>query len=356
MTRTLLKPMPRPILCRGPAPLLLLAVGLAPACTPAGAADQQPLVRTTGWRHLFEPGPGDPGVGVVTFAAESSPAPDTIPLFRQPGDRRPAGYVLRVTDTAALAQTYTVEWPESLGTNLLEFDYEIAGLPADSSPRPDGWVQVIPGFRADSTPIRAWTLLMEPRTGFLLWSASLLEHGLYFREEVPPQFFQAPDGPSAAFPLPDAHDYILHPLEARGGWLRVRAVTPSDYCAEPEAPAAADLWIRYLDRGGRPLVWYHTRGCSAPSRRRPRPGNPGPPDRRGPPSRPAAATANAEAPRQRSRPRSPRHRRCRRSLAAPLGPVAPTTRLLPSRRSPGTPADGWESPTSPAPWSRPSGA
>lgn len=223
--------------------------------------DRQPLVRIAGWRHLFEPGPGDPGVGVVTFAAESSPAPDTIPLFRQPGDRRPVGYVFRVTDTAALAQSYVVEWPESLSTNLLEFDYEIAGLPADSVPRPDGWVRVIPGFQADSTPVRAWTRLVEHRTGLVQWSTSLLEHGLYFREGVPPEFFRTPGGPAAAFPLPDAHDYILHPLEAQGSWLRVRAVTPSDDCAKPEAPATADLWIRYLDGGERPLVWYHTRGC-----------------------------------------------------------------------------------------------
>jgi hypothetical protein len=82
------------------------------------------------------------------------------------------------------------------------------------------------------------------------------------------RFFEAPDGPAASFALnPD--DYILWPLELRGDWLRVRAATPSDYCAAPPppgvpaAPASRQdtLWIRWRAETGRPRVWFYTRGC-----------------------------------------------------------------------------------------------
>lgn len=76
-----------------------------------------------------------------------------------------------------------------------------------------------------------------------------------------PEFFDAPAGRRVAFPLPADGDYILHPLEIRDSWMRVRAVTPSDMCADPEAPKHAELWIRFVDAFDRPLVWYHTRGC-----------------------------------------------------------------------------------------------
>jgi hypothetical protein len=237
---------------------LALTIVMA-ACAPADG--QGPLVRVEGWRHLFGPGPVDPGAGLVAFGGEAASAADTIPLYRRRGDARPAGYVIRLTDTAAMAQTWALEWPESLATNLLEFGYEIPGLPADSAPGADGWISVLPGFAADGSPARAWTRPADHAAEFVAWNVHLPEHELFFREGVRPEFFAAPEGGRVEFPLPAGGDYVLHPLEARAGWLKVRAVTPSDFCADPEAPATAELWIRYLDRSGRPLVWYHTRGC-----------------------------------------------------------------------------------------------
>jgi hypothetical protein len=239
---------------------VIMAAALCIACAPAGG--QGPIVRVEGWRHLFGPGPVDPGVGVVAFGAEAASAADTIPLYLRPGDSRPAGYLIRLSDTAAMAQTYALEWPESLATNLLEFDYEVPGLPADSTPRDDGWIPVLPGFAADSSPARAWARLADGAAEFISWNRRLPEQELFFREGVNPEFFSAPEGGRIEFPLPgESEDYVLHPLEARDGWLRVRAVTPSDFCADPESPRTAEVWIRYLDRSGRPLVWYHTRGC-----------------------------------------------------------------------------------------------
>jgi hypothetical protein len=63
-------------------------------------------------------------------------------------------------------------------------------------------------------------------------------------------------------PAGDADAYAMHPVEARGPWLRVRVVTPSDNCEPDPAPRRTrELWIRYLDARGRPNVWYYARGC-----------------------------------------------------------------------------------------------
>ena len=235
--------------------LLLLAAGAATA-----AAQAAPLVRTEGWRHLFDPGSIDPGIGVVSFGVpRQSEWADTLVLLEQPGASRPMGRFLFASDGTG-GWTYAIIWPDSLTTNLLEYGYEEAGLPFDSL-SPDGrWARVIPGFTREGSPVVAWAPASELVT-IVRWREHLAEHDLFFRDGVTPAFFDAPDGRLVEFALPETGDYILHPLETRGSWMRVRAVTPSDMCADPEAPNEAQLWIRLLDSSGRPLVWYHTRGC-----------------------------------------------------------------------------------------------
>ncbi len=233
--------------------LVLLAVGTS------ALAAQGPLVRTEGWRHIFDPGGVEPGIGAVAFTwPESATWSDTLLLHAGAGVERPVGRFLFASDGAGGWQ-YAVEWSDTLATNLLEFGYEEVGLPLDSLAADGGWARVVPGFRKDGTPVHAWAAV-GGRVQVVRWPERLIERDLFFRDGVTPAFYAAPDGAPAAFPLP-GRDYILHPLEARGPWMRVRAVTPSDMCDTPESPRAAELWIRYLDERGRPLVWYHTRGC-----------------------------------------------------------------------------------------------
>lgn len=240
-----------------------LAAGVAVACLSGAARGQDRLVRTAGWRHLFEAGPIDPGIGALAFAQgawDAGARRDTIPLFERPGAAQPSGYVVFASDSVSVGP-YAVAWPVPLVTNLIEVGYEIAGLPIDSLTG-SGWARAIVGFEAGDRPVRAWVPVDEGSVEQILWSEHLPAQDLFFRSGVTPAFFDAPDGRAAAFALPaGSDDYVLHPLEARDGWLRVRAVTPSDMCADPEGPSSAELWIRYLDRAGRPRVWYHTRGC-----------------------------------------------------------------------------------------------
>jgi hypothetical protein len=231
---------------------------------PTAGAQEGPLIPTAGWRHLFEPGPADPGIGVLSFPSRAFDSPtwaDSLPLYRRPGDNRPIGYFLFGSESQG-SWFYAVAWPSALTINLLEFGYEEAGLPFDSVTADGRWARVIPGTTAGGLPEYAWAPLDADSIGLVRWADVLPQHDLFFGPGVTPVFFDAPGGRVVTFPLAgERPDYILHPLEARGDWLRVRAVTPSDMCADPESPRRAELWIRYLDPNARPLVWYHTRGC-----------------------------------------------------------------------------------------------
>ena len=236
------------------------ALLLLVTCAATAAAQGRPLVRTEGWRHLFDPGPIDPGSGVLSFGAPQGPAwSDTLPLYARPGARQPIGRFLFASDGAG-GWWYAIEWPDSVTTNLLEYSYEDAGLPFDSLTADGAWARVIPGFTRDGSPLSAWAPVLDG-IEIIRWRQRLAEHDLFFRGGVTPAFFDTPGGNESTFSLPDTSDYILHPLEIRGSWMRVRAVTPSDMCADPEAPKEAELWIRFLDSSERPLVWYYTRGC-----------------------------------------------------------------------------------------------
>jgi len=240
--------------------MLLAMLGAAAA---TAAAQGPPLIRTEGWRHLFDPGAADPGVGVVTFVSPRQASwADTLPLFAQPGGEGPIGRFVFAADSVR-GWVYAVEWADTLTTNLLEYGYEEAGLPVDSLSDDGAWARVIPGFATDGGAVRAWAPIRPGLTELVRWRERLAEHDLFFRAGVTPAFFDAPGGAPVPFPLraADDGDYILHPLEIRGSWMRVRAVTPSDMCDNPAAPQVAELWIRFLDPSGRPAVWYYTRGC-----------------------------------------------------------------------------------------------
>ena len=239
---------------------IFLLLALVPS---TGHAQQVSQVLTRGWRHLDDPSGGpspNPGLGVVTFTAGQGHS-DSIPLYPESEASQPEGYFHFLPDSTG-GWTYALAWPDPLVTNLIEFDYESAGLPVDSI-TPDGRrARVIPGFDAGGRSVRAWVAVRGPGVEILTWRKRLTERDLFFRPGTTPAFFESPEGRPMDFPLGEVgNDYILHPLEVRGPWMRVRAVVASDMCEEPPSPKVSVLWIRYLDESGRPLVWYHTRGC-----------------------------------------------------------------------------------------------
>jgi len=209
--------------------------------------------------------PADPGIGVVylTRSAERGPAPrrDTL-VFRAAPDARAARIGALIVEYGPDGGwSYVVAARDSLVPNLIEYGYEEAGVPIDSVA--GLWVRGTLGRASNATPLRGWAHMEPGRVEHLLWSAHLTEQMLFLPDiETPLHRSPGDVGRRAREVLRDTTNYAIYPVEARGPWLRVRVVTPSE-CHEPDPRRRreARYWIRYLDARGRPTVWYFTRGC-----------------------------------------------------------------------------------------------
>jgi hypothetical protein len=217
------------------------------------------------WTPMRERGIGivhfDPGPGLSGRAADT---------LRVRAERDASSPVIArlIADSMALYRFEAA--PELLDApGALEFGYEEVGLPVlDASDERESVVYL--GTRAGE-PVTGWATTVPGYTARTLWEELLPSLPLFF--VVPPdsvRFHEAPDGPLGAFTLPPPPpgqdpaypgDYVFWPLEQRGDWIRVRAVTPSDYCADPPAPLEDTLWIRWREPSGNPRVWFFTRGC-----------------------------------------------------------------------------------------------
>jgi hypothetical protein len=189
---------------------------------------------------------------------------DTLPLHSAPNADSPRVGAMLFTVVPSNGTTqYAVAAPDSLVPNLVEYGYEESGIPYDSTDASGHWVRGILGFSRDSTPVMGWVDTSRPGVGLVAWAQQLSDRPVYFPVPERAAFFATADS-SKPLPLPPNGEdaYAIHPEEARGAWLHVRVVEPSDNC-EPDTPARRTrrVWIRYLDDRGRPNVWYYPRGC-----------------------------------------------------------------------------------------------
>jgi hypothetical protein len=211
----------------------------------------------------------DYGIGITFFA--TGPGSLTVPadtaLVHARADRRApvTGAFLYKETMRGRAYEYAVSARRRLEPNVLEFEYEEAGIPLDSLNADTSWARVILGFDASGAPHRGWVRLDSTHLKHKLWTTELPGRSLFFVDGSTRQLLHAPNGRPIAPPLDSvaAADYILHPLETKGSWMRVRLAVPADICVGPDEPAPTSSvgWIRYLDPKGRPLVWYYSRGC-----------------------------------------------------------------------------------------------
>lgn len=260
---------------RGLATALLLLVGCRPTARSRADADagsapvasdpNSPFVRfdaagVPSYTLVRERGVGivhlDPGpvlAGRVSDTLEARDRPE-------PG----AGVLARlVLDTVGV---YTFEARAGLldTPGALEFGYGEVGFPILDH-GPEGWERVYLGTAPGGAVVSGWARARPALVGVTLWDELIPGQPIFFA--LPPdsiRFHAAPDSAEVSFAVkPD--DYILWPIDVRGDWMRVRAVTPSDYCAAPVPggpPARLDtLWIRWRTESGRPRVWFYTRGC-----------------------------------------------------------------------------------------------
>jgi hypothetical protein len=238
----------------------------------AAAGGQEPLddvvwVRSTDSDSYS--GQGDRGIGIVYFSGGAGYGrvnADTL-LVRSHPDPGTAvvGAFLYTEHQKGMSWSYSVGAPVRLRPNVLEFAYEEAGIPLDSLAAASSWGRVILGFDKAGDPYRGWMSLDSARVKYLLWRKVLAGNEVFFLPGETPRFYAKAGGAELPISVKTGanNDYILHPLEVRGSWLRVRVAQPADICVGPDAPKSqtAEGWIRYLRADGRPLVWYYTRGC-----------------------------------------------------------------------------------------------
>jgi hypothetical protein len=227
-----------------------------------------PAWRVVSWEPYAGVDPADLGVGVAFLThAEDKGAPpgsDTLLLRSAPNDGAPPIGAMLFTVGANGITQYAVAAADSLRPNLVEHGYEESGVPFDSSDASGRWLRGILGFTADSVARVGWIDTGRGGIGVIRWAQQLADRPIFFPRPEAAAFFQGPDS-SARVATPRGGDgaYAIHPVEARGPWLRVNVVTPSDNCGESDSVPhrTRTLWIRYLDDRGRPNVWYYSRGC-----------------------------------------------------------------------------------------------
>jgi hypothetical protein len=239
-------------------------VGLGPILSLL-QAQELPQSFSVTWSSSTNPGRIDRGVGIAYFATGAGMGilGDTMLVRARPTlTAKITGAFLYEELKRGIAWRYGVAAPRRLHPNVVEHGYEESGVPLDSLTAERSWGRVILGFDAEDVPYRGWIVIDSTRVRHLLWAKVLAGNRVFFLKDSDTRFFDRPGGQELPLRVRvgDNSDYIMHPLEARGPWLRVRVAQPPDICGEVSARNTVG-WIRYLTPAGRPLVWYYTRGC-----------------------------------------------------------------------------------------------
>lgn len=213
---------------------------------------------------------GGKGIGVVSFA-ENGTRTDSAMIFEHPSAASRVLAVHRITVTKH-GYEYSVTHPQQTAiVGLVEYGYELSGIPIRTIHPSRQWVQVTVAYPALDSVVQGWISIEDNSMVIREWKDELpLQSGLFF-DPLPAadMFYDEAEGRIVPFALSRTEhipngliaDYIMYPLEVRGTWMKVRVVTPGDLCSEPGPHRSAVLWIRFLNDQGEPLVFYHTRGC-----------------------------------------------------------------------------------------------
>jgi hypothetical protein len=243
--------------------LLSVALALLGLIGPAVAQDGGIV------RNVWQGQATDRGRGLVylrDYPVDGGKA-DTLPLRTSPrGRSHVRGYFIW-EPRGEHGWAYVVVASDSLAPNVLEFGYEVAGLPIDSITPDRAWARALYGVDGAGRLLNAWVQLDSTIAGWLWWEEYLpARGGLYLMEPSRATFAAGPGGPALPSPLTPKYrqeDHWLEVLGSQGPWLRARFRQPAAICGAEAPPEQVSdtVWLRFLDLRGRPLVWYFTRGC-----------------------------------------------------------------------------------------------
>ena len=157
---------------------------------------------------------------------------------------------------------------------MLEYAYEDVGFPILEFGEDLAWVKVTYNCHDSLGSSIGW-IHVDPDVHFVkTWSQILADKYLFFRHNEDIRFSPSPNADSQLAnelvertyvdrfgkqhrPL----DYIMYPRRINGNWMEVIVETPSTYCVGVVNQKRFRAWIRFLDDKGRPLAFFHTRGC-----------------------------------------------------------------------------------------------
>lgn len=156
---------------------------------------------------------------------------------------------------------YALHGPGGARPNDIEYEYEERGLPIDSTS--GTWVRAIVGWDTAGARVTGWADATDTaRVRLVAWAEKIKEAPWFFRDSTQARLFTSLDDTLSEGDRPPG-EFTMDPLESRGRWLRVRFRAGVEPCDEQDTTGkpTRDVWIPYLDRRGRPLVFYPTRGC-----------------------------------------------------------------------------------------------
>lgn len=244
----------------------MAATVTATVSPPVQGQTTRPGFTAVTWNRDAESGRIDRGIGIAYLVrAPSWGILDDTALVRARPDSaaRVVGAFLFHQRVGGSVYHYGVAAAERLRPNVFEYGYEVMGVAIDSLTARGTWARVILGFDRRDAPYRGWVSLDSTHVSYLLWKKELARRDVYFILDHEPRFFLRPGGSELDLGIRKGQSHVMHPIEARGPWLKVRVAQPADICVLPHEVNSkiTDAWIRYLTPEGRPRVWYGTRGC-----------------------------------------------------------------------------------------------
>jgi hypothetical protein len=154
-----------------------------------------------------------------------------------------------------------------IANSFIEFEYEREGIPFVDYCKDSLILKVIYGYGKKKNPLKGWIKFDGTKMDRLFWNKYLFKQTLHFPRYLKSKysFFEKPYGKRVSIKLVPSEftefDYTMHPLKVDDQWMYVKLVTPEDVCEDPKDKSEYLVWIKFLNKNGRPLVWYYTRGC-----------------------------------------------------------------------------------------------
>ena len=158
---------------------------------------------------------------------------------------------------------------DTLYNTLLEFDNEKEGVSFQCIKGSVAKVSIKTGTKE----IEGYIKIDKKRYSLIFWKKYLFKKNLFFTSDSLICIYNIKNGKKISFLLDEnslkeenlndfsKYDYIMYPLKVDGDWMQVKIVTPSNNCGEDKKVRKKIVWIKYLDKNKKPLVWFYPRGC-----------------------------------------------------------------------------------------------